>query len=354
MAGRVRVDGAARQQGRQPPCAREAAVDVHPGPRARGPRARSSSRARWTRSAWTRAAASRWTSAPRPAGFTETLLQRGATRVYAVDVGRGQLHESLRGDARVVVLERCQRPPRSRAREVPEACGIATVDVSFISVTKLLTPLLTVLAADADVARPGQAAVRGRARAGRPRWYREGLGEAPCRPCATSATAAQSQGKLAVIAACASPIAGHGRQPRVLPAPADGGRPVMPAAALEDLLARTARGMSTVGILVRPDLGKAGPAVRDLVAWLHGRSVGACIDEHTAALVQVADRRVLPRGLQPRGRGHARTSSWCWAATARCSRPATVVDRPVPVTRREFREPRLPHRDHACPSCTRL
>ena len=48
--------------------------------------------------------------------------------------------------------------------------------------------------------------------------------------------------------------------------------------------------MSTVGILVRPDLGKAGPAVRDLVAWLHERSVGACIDQHTAALVEVADR----------------------------------------------------------------
>jgi NAD+ kinase len=48
--------------------------------------------------------------------------------------------------------------------------------------------------------------------------------------------------------------------------------------------------MSTVGILVRPDLGKAGPAVRDLVAWLQERSVGACIDQHTAALVEVADR----------------------------------------------------------------
>jgi NAD+ kinase len=48
--------------------------------------------------------------------------------------------------------------------------------------------------------------------------------------------------------------------------------------------------MSTVGILVRPDLGKAGPALRDLVAWLQERRVGACIDQHTAALVEVADR----------------------------------------------------------------
>ena len=47
--------------------------------------------------------------------------------------------------------------------------------------------------------------------------------------------------------------------------------------------------MSTVGILVRPDLGKAGPAVRDLVAWLGERRVGACEDERTAALVEVAN-----------------------------------------------------------------
>jgi len=47
--------------------------------------------------------------------------------------------------------------------------------------------------------------------------------------------------------------------------------------------------MSTVGILVRPDLGKAGPAVRDLVAWLGERRVGACVDERTAALVEVAN-----------------------------------------------------------------
>ncbi len=48
--------------------------------------------------------------------------------------------------------------------------------------------------------------------------------------------------------------------------------------------------MSTVGILVRHDLGKAGPAVRDLVAWLQARGVGACVDERTADMVAVADR----------------------------------------------------------------
>jgi NAD+ kinase len=48
--------------------------------------------------------------------------------------------------------------------------------------------------------------------------------------------------------------------------------------------------MSTVGIIVRPDLGKAGPAVRDLVAWLQERGVAACLDERTAGLVAVSDR----------------------------------------------------------------
>ena len=81
-------------------------------------------------------------------GFTETLLERGALRVYAIDVGRGQLHERLRQDARVVVRD------RTNARElspelVPEPCGFAVMDVSFISVTKILGPLRSVLASSA-------------------------------------------------------------------------------------------------------------------------------------------------------------------------------------------------------------
>jgi 23S rRNA (cytidine1920-2'-O)/16S rRNA (cytidine1409-2'-O)-methyltransferase len=74
-------------------------------------------------------------------GFTEVLLSRGASRVYAVDVGRGQLHERLRTDPRVVVRDRVN------AREispgvVPEACSLAVVDVSFISVLKILRSVL--------------------------------------------------------------------------------------------------------------------------------------------------------------------------------------------------------------------
>ena len=75
-------------------------------------------------------------------GFTDCLLQRGASRVYALDVGRGQLAEPLRQDARVVSLERthaARLDPASGDRlELPELVGLAVADVSFISLTRLL------------------------------------------------------------------------------------------------------------------------------------------------------------------------------------------------------------------------
>ncbi len=70
-------------------------------------------------------------------GFTDVLLRRGATRVYAIDVGYGQLAWSIRQDPRVVVLER----ENARTMElalVPEPCDLAVIDVSFISLTLIL------------------------------------------------------------------------------------------------------------------------------------------------------------------------------------------------------------------------
>jgi 23S rRNA (cytidine1920-2'-O)/16S rRNA (cytidine1409-2'-O)-methyltransferase len=84
-------------------------------------------------------------------GFTQALLSRGARRVYAVDVGRAQLHETLRADPRVVALERTNAR-RLSAEQVPESCGFAAVDVSFISVLKILPALRPLLAADAQLA----------------------------------------------------------------------------------------------------------------------------------------------------------------------------------------------------------
>ena len=74
-------------------------------------------------------------------GFTQVLLERGAARVYAVDVGKGQLHTTLAGDPRVVSLEDCDARGLDRGL-VPEAIGAIVADVSFISLTKALPAAL--------------------------------------------------------------------------------------------------------------------------------------------------------------------------------------------------------------------
>jgi 23S rRNA (cytidine1920-2'-O)/16S rRNA (cytidine1409-2'-O)-methyltransferase len=80
-------------------------------------------------------------------GFTDVLLQRGARRVYAVDVGRGQLAEPLRRDSRVVSMERTNARTLT-AESLPEPVSLASVDVSFISLRLVLTPILSTFAED--------------------------------------------------------------------------------------------------------------------------------------------------------------------------------------------------------------
>jgi 23S rRNA (cytidine1920-2'-O)/16S rRNA (cytidine1409-2'-O)-methyltransferase len=77
-------------------------------------------------------------------GFTDVLLQRGAARVIALDVGYGQLHAKLRDDARVVVMERVNA---RGLNELPFAPQLVTCDVSFISVKLALPPALRLAAA---------------------------------------------------------------------------------------------------------------------------------------------------------------------------------------------------------------
>jgi 23S rRNA (cytidine1920-2'-O)/16S rRNA (cytidine1409-2'-O)-methyltransferase len=72
-------------------------------------------------------------------GFTDVLLQRGAARVIAIDVGYGQLHPRLRGDSRVTVLERMNARTLT---ELPFGPQLAVCDVSFISVRLALPPVL--------------------------------------------------------------------------------------------------------------------------------------------------------------------------------------------------------------------
>ncbi len=76
-------------------------------------------------------------------GFTDVLLQRGAARVIALDVGYGQLHPQLREDPRVTVLERVNA---RELEELPFAPSFVTCDASFISIRKVLPPALALAA----------------------------------------------------------------------------------------------------------------------------------------------------------------------------------------------------------------
>jgi 23S rRNA (cytidine1920-2'-O)/16S rRNA (cytidine1409-2'-O)-methyltransferase len=88
-------------------------------------------------------------------GFTDCLLQRGAERVYALDVGRGQLAESLRVDPRVVSMERthaARLDPGAPDRLVlPESVSLTVADVSFISLTRLLAGMAAATAPGGDI-----------------------------------------------------------------------------------------------------------------------------------------------------------------------------------------------------------
>jgi 23S rRNA (cytidine1920-2'-O)/16S rRNA (cytidine1409-2'-O)-methyltransferase len=83
-------------------------------------------------------------------GFTDCLLQRGAARVHAVDVGYGQLHWRLRTDSRVVVYERTNAR-YLRPQDIPERIALLTIDVSFISLRLLFPVLVELLASPADI-----------------------------------------------------------------------------------------------------------------------------------------------------------------------------------------------------------
>lgn len=83
-------------------------------------------------------------------GFTDCLLQRGVRKVYCVDVGYGQLAWKLRQDPRVVLLERTNIRHLER-QNIPDAVDIATVDVSFISLEKVLPRILEFLAPGGEV-----------------------------------------------------------------------------------------------------------------------------------------------------------------------------------------------------------
>jgi 23S rRNA (cytidine1920-2'-O)/16S rRNA (cytidine1409-2'-O)-methyltransferase len=83
-------------------------------------------------------------------GFCDCLLQKGARRIYAVDVGYGQLDQRLREDSRVIVMERVNARYLER-QAIADEIDLITIDVSFISLTKIVPAVLPMLQQDGRV-----------------------------------------------------------------------------------------------------------------------------------------------------------------------------------------------------------
>lgn len=83
-------------------------------------------------------------------GFTDCMLQNGAEKVYAVDVGHGQLDWKLRNDSRVICLEKTNIRYATR-EQVPDAPALASIDVSFISLSKVLPAVRRLMAPGGEV-----------------------------------------------------------------------------------------------------------------------------------------------------------------------------------------------------------
>ena len=83
-------------------------------------------------------------------GFTDCMLQNGAKRVYAIDVGRGQLDWKLRNDPRVVSMEKTNIR-YVEPDDLPEYASFASIDVSFISLIKVLIPVRNLLEEDGEI-----------------------------------------------------------------------------------------------------------------------------------------------------------------------------------------------------------
>lgn len=139
-------------------------------------------------------------------GFTDVLLQRGAARVYALDVGRGQLAESLRRDPRVVSIERTNARTLT-ATTFPEPVDLAVIDVSFISLGLVLPAIAATLRPGPDA--PIVALVKPQFEAGRGRTdhgvVRDPVVHREVLERVVAAAAEQGLGARAVIA---SPILG--------------------------------------------------------------------------------------------------------------------------------------------------
>lgn len=138
-------------------------------------------------------------------GFTDVLLQRGAARVYAIDVGRGQLAEPLRADPRVVSMERTNARTIC-ATTLPEPVSLAVIDVSFISLRLVLGPVASALGSPGgDIV----ALVKPQFEAGRSRVHGGVVRDPAVHRSTVEAVVAAAEGAgLAAVDAVASPILG--------------------------------------------------------------------------------------------------------------------------------------------------
>lgn len=107
-------------------------------------------------------------------GFTDCMLQNGAARVYAVDVGYGQLDWKLRNDPRVVCLERTNARYLDH-EQVPDVLDFASIDVSFISLKLIFPALYSLLREGGEIA----CLIKPQFEPGRRRWGRRGSSATP-------------------------------------------------------------------------------------------------------------------------------------------------------------------------------
>jgi 23S rRNA (cytidine1920-2'-O)/16S rRNA (cytidine1409-2'-O)-methyltransferase len=139
-------------------------------------------------------------------GFTEVLLDRGARRVYAVDVGHGQLAWKLRQDTRVVVLERRNARYLTRA-DIPESVDLISCDASFIGLATVLPASLALAAEKAQLV----ALVKPQFEAGPPRVGKGGVVRDPAvhrEVCENAAAWVAEQPGWSVVGIVESPILG--------------------------------------------------------------------------------------------------------------------------------------------------
>ena len=138
-------------------------------------------------------------------GFTDCMLQNGAVKVYAVDVGHGQLDWKLRNDPRVVCLEKTNIRYATR-EQVPEEIALSSIDVSFISLSKVLPAVKELLSGDGEVV----ALIKPQFEAGREQVGKHGVVRDPAVHCSVIRAAADyaAQNGFTVRGLTYSPIRG--------------------------------------------------------------------------------------------------------------------------------------------------